>query len=119
MAAMGHEAQRRDIFAGQLIEILAHRRALLRHPRHVGGGILDAGDVLQFEQPRHGLDRHVDHRAAGDVIDQDRNADGVVDRLKVRIEPVLGRLVVIGRDHEHRIGACLLGMPGKVDRLFG
>ena len=119
MAAMGHETQRGDVLAGQLIEVLAHRRALLRHARHVRGGVLDAGDVLQFEQPRHGVDRHVDHRAPRNVVDDDRNADGVVDRLVVRVEPVLRRLVVIGRDHEHRIGAGLLGVPGEIDRLLG
>ena len=28
-----------------------HRRPLLRDPHHVGGRILDAGDVLELEQP--------------------------------------------------------------------
>ena len=46
MAAMRHEAERGDVLARHLVEVLAHGRALLRHPRHVGGGVLDAGDVL-------------------------------------------------------------------------
>ena len=37
----------------------------------------------------------------------------------MRIEAVLRRLVVIGRDHEHRIGAGLLGVLGEIDRLLG
>src|SRR6185437_1424513 len=46
MTAMRHEAERCDVLAGKLVEILADAGALLRHPRHIGGGVLDAGDVL-------------------------------------------------------------------------
>src|SRR5579863_5261224 len=76
MAAVGHESQRGDILAGQLIEVLTHGRALLREPRHVRSGVLDAGDVFELVQPLHGLDRHVDHRPARDVVDDNGNADG-------------------------------------------
>ena len=65
MAAMSHEAERGGVLAGKLIEILAQCRALLRHARHVGGGVLDAGDVLELVQPLHGVDRHVDTERAG------------------------------------------------------
>ena len=74
---------------------------------------------LQLEQPLHGVDRHVDHRAAGNIVDDDRNADGVVDRLVVLVEPFLRRLVVIGRDDQHRVGARLLGVLRQFDRLGG
>ena len=119
MAAMRHVAEDGCILARQLIEVLAHRRALLRHPHHAGGRILHAGDVLQFEQPRHGVDRHVDHRTAGDVVDDDRNPDRVVDRLEVLVHAFLGRLVVIGRHHQHGIRACLLRVLGELDGLLG
>ena len=85
----------------------------------VAGGVLDADDVLQLEKPRHGLDRHVDHRARRDVVDDDRDADRVVDRLEVLVEPFLGRLVVVGRHDEERVGAGLLGMARELDRLGG
>ena len=49
-----------------------------------------------------------------DVVDDDRNADGVVDRLEVLVEPFLRRLVVIGRDHQHGVGARLLGMLATI-----
>ena len=97
----------------------AHRCALLRHPRQVGGRVLYAGDVLQFEQPRHGLDRHVDHRTGGNVVDDDRNPDRVVDRLEVLVHAFLGRLVVVRRHHQHGVGACLLRMLGEFDRFAG
>jgi len=37
----------------------------------------------------------------------------------VLVEALLGRLVVIGRDHQHRVGARLLGVLRQVDRLPG
>ena len=116
---MRHEAERGRVLAGELVEARAHGRALLRDAHHVGGRVLHAGDVLQLEQPLHGVDRHVDHRARRDVVDDDRNADGVVDRLEVLVKPFLRRLVVVGRDHQHGIGAGLFGVLRELDRLVG
>ena len=56
---------------------------------------------------------------AGNVVHDDRNADGVVDRLEVLVEPLLGRLVVVGRHHQHGVGAGLLGVLRQADRLGG
>src|SRR5665809_142652 len=63
--------------------------------------ILHPYDVVELGQPRHGVDRHVDHAAPGDVVDDNRNVGAVVDRLVVQIEPILRGLVVIRRDHLH------------------
>ncbi len=119
VAAMGVERQRRAVLTRELVEALAKRGALLRCPHRIGGRVLHPGDVLQVIQPLHGLDGHVDHRAAGDVVDDDRNADRVVDRLEVLIEPFLGRLVVVRRDHQHRRRAGLLRMLRQSDRFGG
>ena len=54
-----------------------------------------------------------------DIIDKDRDADRIVDRLEMRVHACLGRLVVIGRDDQDRVGAHLLGMPRERDRLGG
>ena len=35
------------------------------------------------------------------------------------VEAVLGRLVVVGRDHQDRVGAGLPGVAGEADRLGG
>ena len=67
----------------------------------------------------HGVDRHVDHRARRDVVDDDRNADRVVDRLEVLVHALLRGLVVIGRDDQHGVCARLLGVLRKIDRLLG
>src|SRR5258705_5469155 len=40
------------------------------------------------------------HGTRRDIVDDDRNADSVVDRLEVLIEPLLRRLVVISCHHQ-------------------
>src|SRR5215831_12767995 len=119
MATVGHKAQCGRILTGKLGKIGAERLALLRYPYHACGRVLDTGDILQIEQPLHGVDRHVDHRPRWNIVDDDRDTDGVVDRLEMLVKPFLGRLVVIRRHHQHAIGAGLLGMLRQVDRLTG
>ena len=43
----------------------------------------------------------------------------VGDRAEMRVEPALIWLVVVGCDHEHCVGAGLLGVLCEVDRFFG
>ena len=119
MTARGIEGERGHVLARKLDEIRPHGLPLQRDAREIAGRILHARDVLQFEQPLHGVDRHVDHRAGRDVVDDDRNADRVVHRLEMLVHAFLGRLVVIGRDHEHGVGAGLLGMAREFDGLGG
>ena len=57
------KAERRDVLAGQHAEIGADRLAGAQRPRQVVGGVLDADDVRQLGQPRHGRDAHIDHGA--------------------------------------------------------
>ncbi len=109
-SAMGHETERGQVLPGKLNKILATGETLPRHPADVVGRILDADDIRQFRQPRHGLDRHVDHAAARNVVDNNRDLDGIVQRLEVLIEPLLGRLVIIGRHHQCGVRAHLPGM---------
>ncbi len=117
MAAMRHEAERRGVLARELQEIGPHHLPLQAHPAHVGGGILDANDILHLEQSRHGLDRHVDHRARRDVVDDQWQGDRPGHRLEMRLHAGLRRLVVIGRHNEDRIGTRLFRVDGKVHRL--
>ena len=63
--------------------------------------------------------RHVDHRARRDVVDDDRDADGVVDRLVMLVEPFLAGLVVVGRHDQQAVRARLFGEAGELDRLGG
>ena len=67
--AMGHETEGGRILARQLDELMPHRGALLADARQVGGRVLHADDVLELEQPRHGVDGHVD------VVDEVAAAD--------------------------------------------
>jgi len=115
MAAMGHVTQHGGILTRQLVEILTQFGALLRDPHHARGRVLDAGYILQLEQPRHGVHAHVDHRTRRNIVDDDRNSDRIVDRLEVLVHALLGRLVVVGRHHQNRIGAGLFGVLGELD----
>jgi hypothetical protein len=57
--------------------------------------------------------------STGDVVDDDRDADCVVDRLEVLVHAFLGRLVVVRRHHQHGVGAGLLGVLRQADGLLG
>ena len=50
---------------------------------HVGGGVLDADHVLELGAARHGRHLDVDDRAQRHVVDEDRDVDGLADRLEV------------------------------------
>ena len=55
----------------------------------------------------------------GNVVDDQRQLDRVVDCPIVGVEPLLGRLVVVGRHDQGGVGAGALGVPGQADRLLG
>ena len=117
--AMGVKAQRRGIFARKLAEILATSGALVGNPGNIAGGILDPDDVFVPGKRAHGFGGHIDNRAAGDIIDDDRNIGGGDDRLVMRDQPALGGLVVIGRDNQRGCRADLLCEPGQAGGLAG
>ena len=116
-AAGRHAGEGGHVFARKLDKLRPHRVALAGNAADVARGVLDADDVLQLVQPLHRIHGHVDHAARRDVVDDDRNADRIVDRPEMLIKPFLGRLVVIGRHDQHRVGAGLLGVAGELDRL--
>ena len=88
-----------------------------QRPHDVRGGILDADDVAAARPGGPWSPASCRRRAAGDVVDDDRQLDRVVDRPVMGVEAVLGRLVVIGCDHQRGVGAGPLGVPGQADRL--
>ena len=111
--AGGHRRERRHVFARKLDKVRAHRVPLARHAADVAGRVLDADDVGQFGKPLHRVDRHVDDASRGNVVDDDRNSDRVVDGLEVLVEAFLRRLVVIGRDDQNGVRAALLGVAAS------
>src|SRR5258706_9357927 len=104
MSSMGHESERRCVFARELVELFAKRQALLANAHGRRRCVLHACDVRKLKEPSHRRDRHVDDATGGNVVDQDRNAYRIVDGLEVLIKPFLRRLVIIRRDDQHR--AC-------------
>ena len=61
----------------------------------------------------------VDDGPAGHVVDDDRQVDGVTDRLEVQVEAFLRRLVVVAGRVQHGVGAGLLGELRQLDRFLG
>ncbi len=85
-----------------------------RCPLHVRRRVLDAGDVgVGVAQAGDGVDGEVDHRAARHRIEDDRQRGGLGHGGEVLEQPLLGRLVVVGHDRQHRVGADLLGEAGR------
>ena len=56
---------------------------------------------------------------ARDVVDDDRQVAGRGDRLEMRDDPALRRLVVVRRDDEEAVDAELVRPLGQVDRVRG
>ena len=118
MPALRIEPNRRCVFAGKLDELRAASDPLLRHAGQVGSGVFHTDDIGQLGQLPHCRRRHVDHRARRNVVDDDRDTDLIQGR-KMRDQPALRRLVVIGGHHQSGRRADGFRMFHKADRLDG
>ena len=81
----------------------------LLHPHHVGTRFPKAGKGLRF---------HVDGGPARDVVDDDGDVHGLRHAAEMLEQPLLGGFVVIGDDHQRRIGPQLLRPLGQVQRFL-
>ena len=106
--ADGQERQEQAVIAripGQTgLHALAHRAC------DVAGGVLDGLDVVEFGHTTVGFQLDVQSGTARHIVDDDRLVRGIVDRLVVAEHAFLRRTGVIRGDHEHRVGARLLGL---------
>ena len=102
------------------MNLIARQQALPRRPRKIGGSILGADDVGAVPgKPGQGFRADVGHRSGRDVVDENGNVDRLGDGPEMRVEPFLGRLVVIGNDDERGVGPGLVGMARVFHRLGG
>ena len=84
----------------------------------VGVGLLDGLDAVDLGQLGQQVGRHVDRRAAGDVVEHDRGvAGGLGDLAEVGEDAAPVGLVVVRRDGQHRVHPGLDGLLGQVDRV--
>ena len=96
----------------------AHRVALARDAADVAGRVLHADDVLAARRAASSCRPTCRPRCARrDVVDEDRNPDGRIDRLEMLVQAFLVRLVVIWRHNEDAGRAGFLGMPRQRNRL--
>ena len=123
VAAHEHQRQRGDVLAAVDGEVaLARRREPsqeLAAAPEIGGGVLDADDAGHLGEPQRGFGREVRDRAAGDVVEHERQINALGDRAEVAIEPFLRRLVVVRHDRQPAVGADVLRVRSELDRLGG
>src|SRR5581483_9983810 len=81
--------------------------------------LLDGAHRLDLREPRDRVGLDVDDDARRDVVDDDRPVARARDRLEVRDDAALRRLVVVRRDDQERIGAELVRLLGQMDRVRG
>ncbi len=117
IATMGEERQDIRVFSSELAKVVATGTGGQHGASHIAGRIFHTDDVRFLRKAAHRLDAHVDNAAARNVIDDDRQVDGIDDRFVVCIEAGLGRLIIVGSDHEGGICSGFFCMPREIDRF--
>ena len=82
---------------------------MVAHTGNVSGRVFYAHNPRQFRKLTHGLRRHIDDRAARNIVDHDRQIAAVMQLAVMRQQAPLRRLVVVWRHNEARIRAGFLG----------
>lgn len=72
-----------------------------------------------LREPQHRLRLDAGARAPGDVVEREREPRRVGDLQEVRLDGVLRRLAVVGRDHQQGVGARLFGLQRHLDGVPG
>ncbi|MNL28453.1 hypothetical protein D3C87_1500950 [compost metagenome] len=65
----------------------------------------------------HGFRAHVDNGTPRDIVDEDGQGNRISDCREMGEKPLLGRLVIIGRDDKQSIGAGLFCVLCELDRF--
>jgi hypothetical protein len=78
------EAKSGCVVAGQTDKALGQSRAIAAGPRQIARGVLHAHDVRNGSKPRHGLHRNLDDAAAWDIVQDNRDVDGLAMAAKCR-----------------------------------
>ena len=97
--------------------IIPAQRGDLADLGQVAAGFLDAVYVGQLAQLGQRCGQDVAAGAAGDVVQDAGQRNGVRNRGKMRDQPGLAGLVVVRRHQQQRVGAHLLGMPAQLDGI--
>jgi hypothetical protein len=85
----------------------------------IGHRLLDGPNARDLREPRDRLGLDVDDDPARDVVRHDRSVGRGCDRLEVRHDPALWRLVVVRGDGQECIRAELVRPLGELDRVRG
>mmetsp|Transcript_51223 Transcript_51223/g.169689 ORF Transcript_51223/g.169689 Transcript_51223/m.169689 type:complete len:271 (-) Transcript_51223:178-990(-) len=116
VATLQHVLARGGVLPGVEPKVVPAHGSHRRGARVVAGRVLEAADPGVAREGDGRLDRHVDARPSGHVVQHDRQLDRVCDPREVRHEPGLRRLDIVRRDDERGVGAKELGLLGRRDR---
>src|ERR1044071_3431738 len=111
------QRERHRVVAGEDEEALGPAADNLHDLREVARSLLDGGDVLDLSrQPQRRPGRDVRGGAPRHVVEHDgQPRDRLRHRAEVLVQALLRRLVVVGRDDEHGVGARLLRRARVLD----
>ncbi len=74
----------------------------------VAGGVLDADDIGHLRQAQRGVVGQVGHRAAGHVVEDQRQIDRFGDLAEMPVQTLLRRLVVVRHHRQTRAAPAFL-----------
>src|SRR5215212_4125835 len=92
----GHHGERHGIIPGEDGEILAAEALYVARHVHGERRLLDPDDVRYLGEAPYGLRGDGHGRPARDVVEDNRQVRTLRDGGEVTVEPLLGRLVVVG-----------------------
>ncbi len=126
MRGHGDDSRRSQAHQGERVAVVAREdlepvRCIPDDPRggvEVGRGVLHGDDVPDLpgqSEERVRLDQA--RRAAGDVVEDDRERGGRGDAAEVGVQTALGRPVVVRRHDQRGVAAGGLGVLRQLDRL--
>ena len=119
--ADAHHRQRQGVVSRQNAEFAVDHPAQLADAIDHAGGFLEPDDILRqiAAQARDRVVRDVHAATPRDVVENERNLGGFGDGAEVRVQSRLGRLVVIRRHLQRRIGPNLFRVLGHENRFVG
>ena len=118
VAAAAHQGNGDAVVARQHEEALGTVVEDALHLFDVARSLLDADDVLEVAgDAQRGFGGHVDARAPGDVVEDHRQGRMFRHGAEMLVQPLLRRLVVIGRHAEYGIGAAQVEFAQLVQHL--
>src|SRR3990167_2209276 len=97
-------SQRRNVVTGKITKWLSDTTAFMADAAQVATSIFYPDHPWQLGKPRHSLGMNIHYGARWNVVNDDGDIGGVMQRLEVLIQPLLRGPIVVTRHRQHRVG---------------